>query len=392
MQRSILFGLLALMLTVQSCVSPAKLVLNGEYDSAINALVKKVNKTEPKQKNLELLERAFHNANQEDFDRIKFLKLSGEPGGWPEIFYRYQAMETRQRIIAVLPEAVKSSIHYKPLNFQQDMVSAKLRAQEYLSAKVKSLLASSERSDARHAMELLDELQKLSPDYPEVQNLRRQAVLQATEKVLIVFENKSGNSLPAKAEAEIMRISVGGLDESLLKFDVVRRKDIDYDYLVKVSLREIEISPERVDRRHYTEKREIMDGMQPVRDSNGNIVLDSTGKVVEEPRFRMIEARVHETLLEKTLELSGELIFSDLRNHRDIGQIAVAAGSYFRHRFAIVNGDLRACSPEVNALMQAGPKHFPDDQPMLMEAATQLNGEVVSAITGNKHIIKGNGR
>ncbi|HQQ12618.1 MAG TPA: hypothetical protein PK855_05615, partial [Bacteroidales bacterium] len=79
MQRSILLSLLVLMLMVQSCVSPAKLVLNGEYDAAINALVKKVNKTEPKQKNLELLERAFHNANQEDFDRIKFLKLSGEP-------------------------------------------------------------------------------------------------------------------------------------------------------------------------------------------------------------------------------------------------------------------------------------------------------------------------
>ncbi|MDV7400420.1 hypothetical protein RZS08_53890, partial [Arthrospira platensis SPKY1] len=100
--------------------------------------------------------------------------------------------------------------------------------------------------------------------------------------VLVQFDNQSGMSVPDAFVQELMNFSAKDFEEALVRYDFIENRNVQYDYIIYVSLKQIIISPEKVDNRRFVEKKEIEDGVQPKRDSDGNILLDSTGKVLEE--------------------------------------------------------------------------------------------------------------
>lgn len=365
--------ILVLFSLFQSCQTPSKMIQQGNYHAACLKLIDKVNTSSPKEKNLRLLEQAFHTANQQDHDRISLLKASGEPDIWPEVFSLFSRMNERQVGVKALSESTKSTIGFIPLDLNKEIALARSKAKDYLFARANDLLKSNLKADAREAVDILNELKIISPGYPGWNELMDRAIVQATNRVIVVFVNQSGVNIPFQVEQELMQFSPKELNEQFLQFDLVHQKGVVYDYQIEVVLQKINISPERVDRRRFIEKKEIQDGMQPVRDENGTIVLDSAGKVLEEPRFRMIEAIVNETFLSKGAQLLASVDFYSLTDDRLMQRSPVESVVSFNHRFAIVNGDLRAVSAATTAMMNNGPVPFPPDGNMIMDAAKQLN-------------------
>ncbi|KAF0129274.1 MAG: hypothetical protein FD155_2502 [Bacteroidetes bacterium] len=373
----------------QSCQTPSKMIQHGNYHAACLKLIDKVNTSSPKEKNLRLLEQAFHTANQQDHDRISLLKASGEPDIWPEVFSLFSRMNERQVGVKALSESTKSAIGFIPMDLNKEIALARSKAKDYLFARANDLLKSNLKTDAREAVDILNELKIISPGYPGWNELMDRAIVQATNRVLVVFVNQSGVNIPFQVEQELMQFSPKELNEQFLQFDLVHQKGVVYDYQVEVVLQKINISPERVDRRRFIEKKEIQDGMQPVRDENGTIVLDSAGKVLEEPRFRMIEAIVNETFLSKDAQLLASVDFYSLPDDRLMQRSPVESGVSFNHRFAIVNGDLRAVSAATTAMMNSGPVPFPPDGNMIMEAAKQLNESLRARLKKEKALFGG---
>lgn len=389
MNKKVLFFIF-LLAVLQACQTPSKLVQQGRYEAAIAKLVVKVNKVNPKAKDVALLKQAFHVANQKDHDAIKLLKASGEPDVWPKIFDAYQDMANRQQAVKALPESVKSAIHFVSIDLSTDFAVAKVKAQDYLYAKALQLVESKNKADSRQALEVLDELRAIAPNYNNINELQRLALLQATNRVLLVYKNHTRISLPVEFERELMRFSASGLDEKFIQYDVERDRSTNYDFVIEVGLEKINVSPEKVDRRSYTDKKEVQDGMQPKRDKDGNILLDSTGKVLEEPKFRIIEALVSETALAKDVVLTASVDFYDDQTGRLLLRSPVEVRSFFTHGFAMVNGDLKAISPATRELMRNGPAPFPSDEAMVMDAVKQLNREVEAVIKREKRLLRKN--
>ncbi len=346
-------------------------------------------KNNPREKHLSLLQQSLQAANETDLSQIRYLKMSGEPSAWPDIFDLYRHFDDRQLIARNLPQRVKDIIHFQPVDIAADLVFAKNKAQEYLFAKANQLLSTKDRNDAAQALEMLDRLRRISPDYPGLNTIMRDAEIQATKRVYVEFVNESGAPLPDEIIRQIMQIPTARLDEKLLAFDLTPRRDLNYDGKVEVLLTGIAVSPERVDRRQFTEKKEIQDGKQPKRDARGNILYDSTGKVIEEPRYRLVEAMVNEVTLNKEAVLSVKLDFLQLPSRRILDHSATDIVQSFVYRFATVNGDLRACSPEILKLTKLEPLPFPTDAQMIFDAAGNLNKWLVDELMRKKSLMRG---
>ncbi|MEE9572933.1 MAG: hypothetical protein V3W20_07795, partial [Candidatus Neomarinimicrobiota bacterium] len=67
-----------------SCASSLKQLQRGNYDEAIKTAVKKLRVDPNVQEQIEVLDKAYLLVNQQDLDRIKFLKEEGSPYNWNE--------------------------------------------------------------------------------------------------------------------------------------------------------------------------------------------------------------------------------------------------------------------------------------------------------------------
>ena len=81
-----------------------------EYDKTIDKLIPKAKKNKLSEKQLLSFTNSYHEANQNDHQRIMELKKSGQPDIWIEIYHRIDNINTRQNKIAVLPDNIKSTI------------------------------------------------------------------------------------------------------------------------------------------------------------------------------------------------------------------------------------------------------------------------------------------
>src|SRR5690606_32048851 len=94
-----LYILLFTAFSIVSCNSvkrTQKLVLQGNYDRAIELAVKKLQKGKDAKEydaHIQMLEEAFFKANDNDSRRIAFLKKEGRPSGAKEIYYTLLDME-----------------------------------------------------------------------------------------------------------------------------------------------------------------------------------------------------------------------------------------------------------------------------------------------------------
>ena len=383
--RRILFLLLAVQMF--SCNSPSKMIKNEQYDQAIERLVRSARAGKADAEDLQLLSRAYHTANQLDHDRVQMLKARNEAASWPEIMQLYERMNARQSKVKTLSPDQLTAIGFVPMNLDVLMADARREARQQLMETAQNLLATGKKQEARLAYDHLTELQRLSPNDPEVRRQLQRAKSQGTSQILVLFENRSGVQVPDEFAEAIMNMSAANLDQPWLSYNFEEKQGVNYDYVVYASVRAIAVSPEMVNQSRTTEKKEIQDGTQPKRDQNGNIVLDSAGKVIEVPRYRTVEAFVNQTLMEKRARVSGAFDFVRTAGNKTLRSIPFETESAFMHTFGTINGDLRAASQQSLEMMRRGPVPFPPDGLMIMEAAQKVNPMLRNALKKESNLL-----
>ncbi len=371
-----LFYLAMVALLMAACASPSRMVKNQQYDNAIEKLSRNLRTGKIKDKDVKLLGQAFHTANQLDHDRIMLLRRSGQPDIWPEIYQRYAAMNHRQDLVKSLPEEVRQRINYRPIDYSTDMAEAINRASAYLYARAEQLLKSNDRNDARKAYFLLLELSQINRNYRDTDALIRQALMKGTNQVLLAFDNQTGMRLPEGFVDNVMLFNPADFKDEFISYDLFPVSGKQYDYTVYISLKNILISPERLESRSFTETAEIQDGTKPKRDENGRIVLDNDGNVIEVPNYRTVSAVVNETIMSKSATLEATIDYVQTGSSSVVYSIPVSANSNFTHAYATFNGDQNAISRETKRMVGNKPIPFPPDGNMLIEASRSLNQAV----------------
>jgi len=385
--KNIFLIILIFNLFTGGCISPRKQIQRGNYDTAINVSVKRLQRKPNKEKEIINLDKAYKYAMQRDNDRISFLRKSGQPEIWEEIFLTYADMKNRQEKVRVLPQNVLTAIGFRFQDYDNDILEAKKKAAEFLYAQSLKLLETKDKGNARLAYDQLLRVKSYYSTYKDVDLYIQKALDLGTTYILFTMKNNTGIPLPPSFETELQRISLSDLNSKWLRYETVKTEEINYDYIILLNIRVIDVSPEALKETHYTESKEIPDGFQYVLDAHGNVMKDSLGNDIKTPKTKIISCNVIETQQNKAVTISGTLDFINLNNSQVIKTDPVTSQFFFDHLYAEAQGNFEALKPETREKLNLRPVPFPNNFDMILRAGDIIKDISRNIIIQNQNII-----
>lgn len=385
--------LLGFLLT--ACQTAQKFVESGDYDGAIEFCVHKLRgKSKKKTEYVQGLEIAFRKAQARDLATVNQLAAEGRPENWERINAIHRDMTARQRLIYPLTPLVSKDGYRATFDFVDAGAlerESRAKAAEYLYNRAKELLARAENGDklaARQAYDqLLDISRKYYRDFKDTDQLLKTARELGTSYVLFEVKNQSDKVLPRAFFDRVLAIGKSDLDSEWKAYYFDAEPGVQYDYRVVFKVRNVDISPERVRERAYTDEKEIQDGWDYVLDSKGNVRKDSLGNDIKTPRKVRIRANVLEVFQTKSAHITGfievyEAAGNTLLDNRDLGTEIL-----FENYASTFTGDKRALSEESKSRIGNAPRPFPRDEDMLAQAADRLKPNLRDELRRSRAIL-----
>ncbi len=373
-----------------SCKQTQRAINSGDYDYAIDRSVSKLRKNKKKSKVISELEIAYNKAQRQDFKRINDLKATGNPANYFRIYETYVDIDRRQdKVAPLLPLYNKKKGQSANIEIQSiypELESFKNKSAEYLHARANILLDSGSKYDARDAYAMLKKVDSFFPNFKDTRQLLAAANSIGSNYILFELNNRTGIPMPPNFEREISKISMSELDQTWAEFHSKREKNINYDYVVKMNIVDIDISPERIAENIFTREREIKDGWQYALDKRGNVMKDSLGNDIKVDIVRTVRCDVIEFTQAKDAIIHASIDFIDANGQR-IGHYPINAGAGFDHRYGQPRGDVRALKSKDERLCSQKPVPFPNDMDLLMQAGFNLKPAVKNIIFQNDELV-----
>lgn len=343
-----------------SCNTNEKLYYAKEYDKVIQRLAPEICKGNKNPKRINLVAASYNNANRFDYERIQGLKASGQPDVWPEIYQRYCSMKGRSEALDCFPSSVKNEIlrnriHYVPLNFDDDMMVARNKAENFLVAKINQLLATGTKEDGMEANKYFAQLMKTNRDNPNIPRYFMRTSLCFGDAVFLGYDNSSDYRLSPAFMATVLSFDEGELPTYNV-FHTERDRSIFYMYTVAAVVKEVNISPVKLDEVTFKE-------------TNGS-------KTVEVTDYSQ----------NKSVKVSGNIIClcssCSIRSEEDepFFSVPFEVTSTFKNDYTTIKGDREACSAETLSRLDSHPVPVPTDESMLLDAAKKLNDLIAAEL------------
>lgn len=384
------FSVLLLSFTlILGCASSEKLLQRGQYDKAIEKSVKKLRKNPGKDKELYVLKEAYTKANGFDLDQIAYLEKEDRSDNYLEIYTLYQRLDRRQDRVKTLPSKLLNQ--FEMVNYDDELIASKEQAAEVSYQTGLEYLARGDRESARMAYYEFDRVRSLYNDYKDVNTKIQEARFLGTNQVLYVIENNSEVLLPERFDEELRKIALTELNSQWIQYSVYEDEEIEYDYFIVLDIKDIVVSPERIDRETYRESVEIQDGMKYVLDERGNVKKDSLGNDIREPNMIVVSAEITETRQCKEGTVAGSVDYIDLRSDQLVKTENIAVTTLFEHFSGTFSGDERALSDESSKLVGVDMIDFPPNELMLLDAADLLKEKSKEIIYRNKGLLSATG-
>jgi len=354
-------------------------VYAGNYDRAIDMSIQQIQKKKGKKSAdtyVKLLKEAYDKATERDLAEIDKLSKETNPEKWQKIYDLYLDLDVRQeKIKPLLPLYIVSE--NKPVNFTfnnytDDLINAKNHLVAHLYKKAQILLNSKNKYDAREAYDLLDELDRIDPNYKDVRKLMNYAHEKGTSYALVKIVNETDKVIPKKLEDELLNFSSYGANNFWVTYDNNPRNGKKYDYTINLKFKQINITPDQSREKEIIEEKEIQDGYTYQKDANGNIVKDSLGKAIKIPRMIRVQSRVHLYNQHKEAEVQSVVEIVDNKTGQLVDNFPLQSKFVFDYNYATQQGDKRAIRQEIIEFLDKRSVVFPSNEQMVYDAAQDI--------------------
>jgi hypothetical protein len=377
MKKTIFILSIILLIAIDSSGQPIR---HSQYDKTINSLVVKLKKRPGKSSAVEQLDSLYQLANNQDKKHIRKLKLSGQPDIWHEVYDTYQKLAARQESVDVLDIKIKEQIGFKPEDYQAFLSESLIKACDYYYALAQKNLKSNSVEGSSKALQYLQEIDTLKPDFKDVQKLLIRYQKKGPIVIYYRVEDKYPNELPSSMSNAIQNIDLSAFDNDSLIFLYKKPKNKEFEYYVELKITEIFISPEKTDELYYTESADIQDGVAYKVDENGDFLHDSEGNKIEIPKYKTIACYVTESIQHKSMLVLGSVEIVERASGDKIAKKQVSGETKFFHRSAQFKGDLNALLPETFELIGSRKLQYPTDLMMIINATDKLGKNAVDII------------
>ena len=378
MKKLVCFSLI--LLIIAGCTTSKQYLEKGNYNMAVRKSTEKLQKHPTKEKEIAILAQAYKPAQQKNLDRITYLRQTGQPDIWEEVFDNYEQLKSRQTLVSTLPAQVLAVIGFQPVNYDNEIIEAQKKACEYFYAHGKKLLEKNEKFAARQAYDEFVKIKQYYSDYKDVDNLISKAASIGLTYVLFVMTNNSYTDLPPDFNNEFLTLPLNELDSKWIIYHTQEEQNVNYDYAIVLNLKVVDVSPERLRQKSWTESKDIQDGWKYQLDANGNVMKDTLGNDIKVPKIVRVSCDMLETHQNKEAVLSGKVEFYNNKTKQLLLSEPVSANSVFNNYFIVANGDLQALNSETQKRLGNGPLPFPNDFDMIMLANKYLQDAVKNVV------------
>lgn len=375
---------------VTSCVSSKKQLQKGNYDAAIEKSVKKLIKKPDDKDEILILDKAYNIANEQDLSRVKYLKLESNPGRWDEILNHYIRLKNRQtRVRTVLPLRMpRRTIDYEYFDYDREIVEAKHNAAEFFFVHGQKLMGNNNKESYREAYYEFRKVKEYWGDYQNIDQLLNESHYLGMTRVLVTIENKTHLKLSEEFKKDLLAINHAALNSEWVEYHIRHLDDnINYDFLVYISLKIIDVSPELVKEKDYIEKKKVEDGFDYALDQNGNVMRDTAGNDIKIKKYKNLQCTVIETVQQKSVNIAGDVEIIETNPEKLIKKDAIGAETYFEHLSARAIGDLGALTSDTRKLVEMDPVPFPDDVLLIMQCSETLKLAIRDILRRNRRYI-----
>lgn len=361
---------------------------SGNYDYAINRALEGLKRNRSNKKSDEyawILEEAFAKAVDRDLRAIERWQLENHGKAKEEIFFLYEGLQQPQeRIRPILPVFIKRENRYAELPFQNyhtAIVEAKERFSIHLYDQARERLALPSKADTRIAYDNLTYLLQLNPGYRDAEELVREAHMKGTDFVLVSLYNESEIALPAKLEEDLLSFESNQFDTLWTAHHREPSNDIHYDYEMRISIRGISISPERIHEKEVIREKRIKDGYHYELDENGNVLKNESGNDIRSDRYITVRSRVLEFNQIKSVRLDAKVDYLPFQRNELLNSYPLTSEFVFSHSYCTHSGDTRALDDHYRRLMGLTYAPFPSNEQMIYDAGVDLKNQLKSVVS-----------
>jgi tetratricopeptide (TPR) repeat protein len=381
---------LTLMIILSGCASSKKQLQKGNYDSAIATAVKELRKNPDNEKQIEILERSYNVVNDQDNERVRFLKMEGRPQNWDEIYIIYKRMADRQSMIrTVMPLSLGNrSVEFPYVDYMPEMVNAKRKSADYYYGHGMELMKTGIKDNYRQAYAEFIRAKEYVGDYEGIDNKILEARSLGMSRVFVSLQNSTMIVFPKDFEEDLLTVDLQALNNEWVEFHIMNLdQNINYDYFINVNVRNIAVSPDRQEERDSIVRRDVEDGFAYQLDKNRNVMKDSLGNDIKIRKYKTLQCALVSTLQTKACSINGDIEIIQMNPKIVLKKDPIGAQSTFEFVSARAIGDIEALSASQLERTKAKAVPFPSDIEMVLRCSEALKQAIRGSIQSNRRLI-----
>ena len=379
-----------LTIIMSGCGSSKKQLQKGNYDAAIEKAVKQLRKDRSDVKQIDILTQAYKVSNDQDNERVRFLKMEDKPNNWDEIYLVYKALNDRQSLVrTVTPlNANGRSVDFQYVDYVPEMVTAKRKAADFYYAHGIELMKSNIKESYRQAFAEFMRAKDYIGDYEGIDNKLQDAKLRGMSRVLVSIQNSSILKFPREFEEDLLALDLPRLNSEWVEYHTQNLNDnTQYDYFINVNVKNVAVSPDQSLQRDSVIKRDIEDGFSYVLDKKGNVMRDTLGNDIKQKRYKTVQCALVETIQSKACRIDGDIEVVQMNPNKILKKDPIGAQSNFENISSRALGDIQALNAKQLERTKTSIVPFPDDLDMIMRCSESLKIAIRGAIQNDRRFI-----
>ncbi len=375
---------------IGGCGSSKKQLEKGNYDAAIDRAVKQLRRDPQDNKQITILERSYKIANDQDNERIRFLKLEARPENWDEIYLVSKRMNDRQSLVRTVTPLNSGSrtIDFPYVDYMPEMIAAKRKSADFYYAHGNELMKSGLKENYRQAFNEFVRAKEYVGDYESIDNRIQEARYLGMSRVFVSLQNKSMIKFPQEFEEDLLALDLPGLNSEWVEYHT-RNLDpnTEFDYFININIRNIAVSPDQTMQRDTVVKREVEDGFIYQLDTKGNVMKDTLGNDIKMPKYKTLQCALIETVQSKACVIDGDIEVTQVNPDKVLKKDPLGAQSNFEHISARALGDIEALSTNQLERTKSKTLPFPSDIEMVLRCSEALKQAIRGAVQNNRRFI-----
>ena len=380
----------AVSVMLSGCGSSKKQLERGNYDAAVGTAVKQLRKDPDDAKQIATLERSYNIANEQDLERVRFLKMEGKPQNYDEIYLTYKRLSDRQALVrTILPlSAGNRSVDFPYVDYLPEMIAAKRKSADFYYGHGIELMKNNLKDSYRQAFAEFVRAKEYVGDYEGIDNKIADAKYLGMSRVFVALQNTTMLKFPQEFEEDLLSVDLQALNSEWVEYHTINLdKDVQYDYFINVNVRNITVSPDQTSQLDSVIKRDVEDGFSYQLDKKGNVMKDSLGNDIKTKKYKTLQCALISTLQTKSCRIDGDIEIIQANPNKLLKKDPIGAQSTFENVSARALGDIGALNASQMAKTKTRIVPFPSDIEMVLRCSESLKHAIRGSIQTNRRLI-----